>query len=391
MRNAFLKLIAGQRQVRRGFTLVELLVVIAIIGILVGLLLPAVQAAREAARRMQCSNNVKQIGLAVHNFESTYKKLPYSGQCGSTGSTTTPYTIHSTPTQLLPYIEQTALYNMFDHSANPFTQYAATLQSNGHYLTASGALLHKNAKGRSYDDPGYPSGQVAAKTLIPAFICPSTAIDGSARDPVSKYAGFDYMFPDLSDINSAVGSPTFGTRTQPAGGPAWLAQVVAGMLNCDNGGLSRVTDGTSNTVMMIEDASRAHPSVSKFGSMSARNSPVQTQADPVAWTGGTTGGRRVFSWADPDAGTNGYSGPSNATGSKLAKINNNNTPIGGPTTCLWSTNNCGPNDEPFSFHTGGANAAMGDGSVRFVSDSTDGVVLKFMVGAADGTVVADQQ
>ncbi len=391
MRRTILKRIAGQCQVRRGFTLVELLVVIAIIGILVGLLLPAVQAAREAARRMQCSNNVKQIGLAVHNFESTYKKLPYSGQCGSTGSTTTPYTIHSTPTQLLPYIEQTVLYNMFDVSSNPFTQYAATLQSNGHYMTASGALLHKNAKGRSYDDPGYPSGQVAAKTLVSAFICPSTAIDGSSRDPVSKYAGFDYMFPDLSDINSTLGSANYGGRELPTGSAEWLKQVVAGMLNCDNGGLSRVTDGTSNTVMMIEDASRAHPSVSKFGSMSARNSPVQAQADPVAWTGGTTGGRRVFSWADPDAGTNGYSGPSNASGSKLAKINNNNTPIGGPATCPWSTNNCGPNDEPFSFHTGGANAAMGDGSVRFMSASTDGVVLKFMVGAADGTVVADQQ
>ncbi len=393
MRRTILKRIAGQCQVRRGFTLVELLVVIAIIGILVGLLLPAVQAAREAARRMQCSNNVKQIGLAVHNFESTYKKLPHSGQCGSTGSTTTVYMIQSVPTQLLPYIEQTALYNMFDHSANPFTLYTATLQSNGHYQTATGALLHKNAKGRTYDDPGFPSGQVAAKTLVSAFICPSTPIDGVSRDPVHGYAGFDYMFPDLSDIDSTVGSATFGTRTQPAGGPAWLAQVVAGMLNCDGGSISRVTDGTSNTILMIEDASRSHPNVSKFGALSARQSPVSAPANPVAWIGGTAGGRRVFSWADPDTATNGYSGPSNAIspGSKLAKVNNYSTPIGGPVQCPWTLNNCGPNDEPFSFHSGGVNAAMGDGSVRFISASTDGVVVKFMVGAQDGTVVANQE
>ena len=393
MKIFFLRLKSVQPRNRAGFTLVELLVVIAIIGILVGLLLPAVQAAREAARRMQCSNNVKQLALSVHNFESSYRKLPSSGQCGSTGSSTTAYTIHSVPTQLLPYIEQTALYNMFDHSSNPFTLYSATLQSNGHYQTASGALLHRNAKGRAFDDPGFPSGQIAAKSQVPAFICPSAPIDGLSRDPINGYAGFDYMFPDLSDIDSTVGSPTYGQRTLPSGSAAWLTQVVAGMLNCDGGSISRVSDGTTNTVLMIEDVSRAHPSVSRFGAVSARPSPVSGQADPIAWSGGSSGGRRVFAWADPDAASNGYSGPSNAIspGSKIAKINNYATPIGGPPECRWTVNNCGPNDEPFAFHTGGANAAMGDGSVRFMSASTDGVVLKFMVGAQDGTVVQAQE
>ena len=282
---------------------------------------------------------------------------------------------------------------MFDVSANPFTLYSATLQSNGHYLTPSGALLHRSAKGRAYDDPGFPSGQVAAKIQVSSFICPSAPIDGISRDPINGYAGFDYMFPDLSDIDSTVGSATYGQRTLPTGSAAWLAQVVSGMLTCDGGGFGRVSDGTSNTVLMIEDVSRSHPIVSRFGAVSARPSPVSGQADPIAWSGGSSGGRRVFAWADPDAATNGYSGPSNAIspGSKLAKINNYSSIVGGPPECRWTVNNCGPNDEPFSFHTGGVNAAMGDGSVRFMSSATDGVVLKFMVGAQDGTVVQAQE
>ncbi len=94
---------------RVAFTLVELLVVIAIIGILVGLLLPAVQAAREAARRMQCSNNLKQLGLAMHNYESTFKRFPSGNMVGPSFSVG--LSVHA---RLLPYMEQAAMYNMVD-------------------------------------------------------------------------------------------------------------------------------------------------------------------------------------------------------------------------------------------------------------------------------------
>ncbi len=378
----------GRGQNNLGFTLVELLVVIAIIGILIALLLPAIQAAREAARRSQCTNNMKQLGLGVLNYESGRKKLPPPGQCDSTGGASTTYMIHSTATYILPYIEQSAVYDMFDHTTNPVTAYSATPDGNN-YKTGTGCVLHRLAKGRNYDDPAHPKGQQAAKSKIDSFICPSTPISNLERDPVHGYGGVDYMVLALSDVNSTPGAG-YGTRTTPAGSPAWLEQVVAPMLDCEGGGFKRITDGASKTILWIEDAGRAHPDVSIHGAYSTRFTPVSGAADPINMSSGPNG-RRVFAWADADAVSNGYSGPSNAAapGSKVAQLNNYASPTGGPAECRWSVNNCGPNDEPFAFHPGGVNTTMGDGSVRFLSDSVDGVLVKWLVGAEDGQVLND--
>jgi len=367
---------------RRAFTLVELLVVIAIIGILVGLLLPAVQAAREAARRMSCSNNVKQISLSVANHESAFKRLPHSGQCGSTGGTTTVYMIHSTATLLLPYIEQQSVYNQFDFTTNSIAHYGASPNGNA-FQTPSGCLIHRNSKGKAFDDPTHPTGQAAAQTQISTFVCPSTPLDAGTRDPVNRLGGIDYMFVDLSDVDHRVGSPTYGMRT-PSSDPQLAAMRVSGMLDCEGSRLASTIDGTSNTVLVIEDAGRANPVVAKFGALSTRLTPVSTPAFPVNGSAGA-GGRHMYAWADADANTNGYSGPSNAIapGARTAMINNFSNVIGGPAECLWSVNNCGPNDEPFAFHGAGANAGFGDGSVKFLSANTDGVVLKWMIGRAD--------
>ena len=362
---------------RSGFTLIELLVVIAIIAVLIALLLPAVQQAREAARRSQCKNNLKQIGLGVHNFESSYRVTPMAGQCDSTGDGSTTYVTESPATAILPYIDQATVYNLMEHNLT----YAAMAAAPYSYAVST---LHPNSKGAVYNDANFLNTVLAAKTKIPVFVCPSTPLDPGSR-ATDGYGVFDYMFITVTDIEDGSAGATTPVGTRAASGARRLAMTRRGFLSCDTGwGFASVTDGLSNTIMCIEDAGRAHPSVAVFGSQSSRPAPIT--ADSVAWSGGATGGRRMYAWADPDTTTNGLSGPSNSTGSKVAGVNQNASPTGGPSTCVWSLNNCGPNDEPFSFHTGGCHAAMGDGSVRFLGASMDALVLKAIAGASDGVV-----
>ncbi len=353
---------------RSAFTLIELLVVIAIIAVLIGLLVPAVQKVREAANRMQCSNNMKQIGLACSTFESTYGKLPGPGQCDSTGFSTTFYQTHSFGTQILPYIEQEQVYKLFDFTTPYVFNTAAKIHS-------TSLINATTMRGIPYD--ALQSSFDAAKAQIKTFVCPSTPLGSQSRDPVTGLGAVDYMIPAMSDVDDT-------TLVRNTGNPAGF---VYGMLSCEGRSIAQVLDGSSNTILCIEDAGRAHESIGLFGSMSSRDSAATTSVAPIK--GGTTGtianARRVYAWVDPDAFANGFSGPSNATpGSKVAKINNYANPVGGPADCPWTVNNCGPNDEPFSFHSGVVNAVMGDGSVRIIKDSVGAVNLKYAIGAMDG-------
>lgn len=103
---------------------------------------------------------------------------------------------------------------------------------------------------------------------------------------------------------------------------------------------------------------------------------------------GGTGKSAPNRWADPDSGS-GVSGPPNATTSPIGIINQNKTPKGGPAACPWTTNNCGPNDEPFSLHVGGAHALLCDGTVRFISENTDTHIVRRLCSRADGEVISE--
>jgi prepilin-type N-terminal cleavage/methylation domain-containing protein len=238
---------------RGGFTLVELLVVIAIIGTLVGLLLPAVQSAREAARRSACTNNTKQLGLAVLNFESTRKRLPAAGDRTSS-ATALDGNAHSWITMILPYLEETNLYNNISSSTGRFSgSYAATGVS------------------------------TLAGTTLTQLICPSFA--GTTTGGKTCYeaaAGVE---------QSALGSPASGEGT--AGGGAITLPFGSESGNSKTGiMLAQVTDGTSKT-FSISEAKPSDTNAPTTWGVGDRCYNVASTSDATsaavgsAWTGGT--------------------------------------------------------------------------------------------------------
>ncbi|MBS0206359.1 MAG: DUF1559 domain-containing protein [Planctomycetes bacterium] len=323
----------------RGFTLIELLVVIAIIAILIALLLPAVQQAREAARRVQCRNHLKQIGLALHNYESTHRLWPEESGAPQPGP------LYNMPrsswmTSILPYFDQANLYQGYNWS-------------------------------RDWQDP---VNQPIVMTRLALFNCPSAA----------ERAGFEYtILVDYADAITT--SPTLGPRTFFYGATTDYTNVggigtnlnkslpqpipsptSSGILMNSAVSLAAVTDGLSNTMLVTECAGR--PNLYQRGKM------VPDGATPKSWSGSSTHPFPVGGvWASHNKGflidgaqPNGYT---------------NSTPGTAPVN--YSNDN-----EVYAFHPGGAHVLMADGSVRMVGESMSLYVLCAMATRAGGEVVS---
>ena len=345
---------------RRGFTLVELLVVIAIIGILVGLLLPAVQAAREAARRMQCSNNLKQFGLALLNYESAFKRLPHG----------TPYILPdgswasgdhvkgSMLIKLLPQMEQTALYGQIDFNRNVEDQ----------LNTPIGVVVPGQAPKTGLGMAG------AGGTRMNIFICPSDGTTSKRLDQAQQF--FNYA-PSMGNQNmdSAPGmcnqypNNSFATRAagvlggnifrnganghgNPSTIPGTSGQNISGPFSKMAYGarLADITDGLSNVILMGEIL----PSCGDH-----------TRAGWIHWNSPW-----IATTARINFNTCGKRGVDDNSGNCTAHNN-------------WQTSQGFKSD-----HAGGANFVFGDGAVQFIPETIDYLAYQQMGSKDDGEPIS---
>ncbi len=349
-----------QRSVR-GFTLIELLVVIAIIAVLIALLLPAVQQAREAARRTECKNNLKQLGLALHNYESTFACFPAEKWDFSPPAVPV-YWASSWTQMILPYLDQTSMYNQYNPNL-------------------------------SWDNPA----QLAVTgTDIKAFMCPSAPSQrlggmdfgtGSANGtsaPVSTKGGFvvpagGYGRADYMALSGVRFSLYYVTSTPSP--PAMILSSTldnrwpCAMHSTEITRIAQISDGMSNTMMICEAAGR--PGF-YFGSSKKRD-PNKAPGDGYGWA---------------DIGNSGAIDGATADG-LITNSAKKPTVVGNLPTCTAAQCpgnvfiNANNNSEFFSFHTGGAQVLMADGSVRFVSENISAVTLGAALTRNAGDVVGE--
>ncbi len=353
-------------QVRSGFTLIELLVVIAIIGVLIALLLPAVQAAREAARRSQCVNNLKQIGLGLHNYHSSNDCFPTgginNGNAIPTGNTA--WNGMSAQALMLPYMEQGAIYNSINFSIYSI---GGTYTVNGITVTGGGDWINTTAR----------------LTVINTFLCPS---DPNARSG--------------ANINSYMSS--MGTTAQANPG------TTTGLFSCGTTyGVRDCLDGTSNTVAYSEKLC-GNPSNKNYRGNAITN--AGTVVGGLDMSQATLAATLI---TDLQTCSTAFTSAATTTGTNVVTNCGQWWIVGGQTfsmfntivtpnskqyafgTCRKDCANCSPDSSQYinasSQHSGGVNCLMADGSVKFIKDSIAQMVWMGLGTRGGGeTIGADQ-
>lgn len=346
-----------------GFTLVELLVVIAIIGVLVSLLLPAVQQAGEAARRMQCQNNLRQLGLAMHMYEDTFKQFPMNG--GSTG--------YSPQARLLPYIEQQNLQDQLNFSVPVFTGPGGNQIPNPVYLSV------------------FPAS-------ISTFLCPSDpspkvySVPLGNPSQVYRFGANNYM------VSTGSGRGTNYDDRSMTDGVIYLNSQT---------GMRSFIDGTSNTVLLSEstrgdgqDATFSAGTMAPFPYRKILNAGSGTSPGAGPGYTGTGGGWPAGIISNPDLASvissqTNWRGGQTGTGRGISWLRglphycltNGYTPPNSriPDVVMHGTGFFGPR----SFHPGGANAVMGDASIRFLPNSINADMHRSLYSVAGGEVTGE--
>ncbi|HLW65671.1 MAG TPA: DUF1559 domain-containing protein [Gemmataceae bacterium] len=345
-----------QQRIRRtnGFTLIELLVVIAIIAILIGLLLPAVQKVREAAARTQCSNNLKQIGLACMNYESSYGNLPvgFLGADQPNAPAGTPG-IHKTAwaALILPFAEQDnvlKIYNFnYDYDAQPNAQAVATqikiyncpsTPNNPRWDTS----VSDDAASTGWGTPGRAATDYSGLNAIKAFVahaCPQSAsVPANASKDDPRIVGVMTRDSQGGNINNA------GVR------------------------FMQILDGTSNTIMIGEDAGR--PQWYGVGRILISQSGRKPNKEGA--------------WADPNANFSVDGSNANCT-PQFVGNSNSNVCVPGPTPNSCALN-CTNDSEFYGFHTGGCMACFADGHVQFLNQNIALCTLAALVTRAGAEI-----